>query len=146
MPKPLVFISYAARDEFEADLLKFALETLLADVGVGAWTFQQDQNRAERDIAESLKERVKSSCAMIFLVSPTTLERGATQWMELAYADAFGVPTFVLLHHLQYDDLKTSDNGVPPLLLAGQCNAATDWRAVVEDIRAYITKGATDGN
>lgn len=89
MPKPHVFISYAGRDEFEAQLLKFALETLLADVGVGARTFQQDQHKAERDIAERLEERVKSSRAMIFLVSPATLERGATQWMELAYADAF---------------------------------------------------------
>ena len=146
MAKPQVFISYAAQDEFEADLLKFAIETLLADVGTGAWIFRQDQNRSERNIAESLKERVKSSCAMIFLVSPTTLERGATQWMELAYADAFGVPTFVLLHHLQYEDLRASYSGVPPLLLSGQCNAATDWRTVTEDIRTHITKGTTDGN
>ena len=144
--KPQVFISYAGQDEFEADLLKFALETLLADVGVGAWIFRQDQNRHERSIATSLKDRVKSSCAMIFLVSPTTLERGATQWMELAYADAFDVPTFVLLHHLQYGDLTSSDSGVPPLLLSGQCNAATDWRTVTEDIRTCITKGATDGD
>ena len=147
MSKPQVFISYAAQDEFEADLLKFALDTLLADVGVGAWIFQQDQNRSERNIAESLKERVRSSCAVIFLVSPTTLERGATQWMELAYADAFEVPTFILLHHLQYADLTSSDSGVPPLLLSGQCNAATDWRTVTEkDIRTLITKGTTDGN
>jgi hypothetical protein len=146
MSKPKVFISYAGQDEFEADLLKFALETLLADVGVGVWIFQQDQNSSERNIAKSLKERVKASCAMIFLVSPTTLERGATQWMELAYADAFDVPTFVLLHRLQYDDLTSSDSGVPPLLLSGQCNAATDWRTVTEDIRTYITKGETDGD
>ena len=101
MSKLQVFISYAGQDEFEADLLKFALETRLADVGVEAWIFRQDQNSSERNIAESLKERVKASRAMIFLVSPTTLERGATQWMELAYADAFDVPTFVLLHRLQ---------------------------------------------
>ena len=144
--EPQVFISHAGQDEFEADLLKFALETLLADVGVGAWIFRQDQNSSERNIAKSLKERVKASCAMIFLVSPTTLERGATQWMELAYADAFDVPTFVLLHRLQYDDLTSSDSGVPPLLLSGQCNAATDWRTVTEDIRTSITKGETDGD
>ena len=106
----------------------------------------QDQNRSERSIADSLKEQVKSSCAMIFLVSPTTLERGATQWMELAYADAFEVRTFVLLHHLQYEDLTASDSGVPPLLLSGQCNAATDWRTVTEDIRTGITKGARNDN
>ena len=139
-------ISYSAQDEFEAGLLKFALETLLADVGAEAWIFRQDQNRSERSIAESLKEQVKSSRAMIFLVSPTTLERGATQWMELAYADAFEVRTFVLLHHLQYEDLTASDTGVPPLLLSGQCNAATDWRTVTEDIRTEITKGAKNDN
>ena len=146
MSRPYVFISYAGQDEFEAELLKFALETLLEDIGVGAWIFQQDQNRAERDIAESLKERVKSSRAMIFLVSPATLERGATQWMELAYADAFEVPTFVLLHRLQYEDLRTSSRGVPPLLLAGQCNAAMDWRMVVKAIRVRIREGVTDGD
>ena len=101
--EPQIVISYAAQDEFEADLLKFALETLLADVDAGAW-------------------------------------------MELAYADAFEVGTFVLLHHLQYGDLMTSDSSVPPLLLAGQCNAAKDWRTVVEDIRNLIIKGATAGN
>lgn len=146
MSKPYVFISYAGQDEFEAELLKFALETLLEGVGVGAWIFRQDQNRAERDVAESLKERVKSSCALVFLVSPATVERGATQWMELAYADAFDVPTFVLLHRLSYEELRTSNRGVPPLLLARQCNAAADWRTVVDGIRVYITKGATDGD
>ena len=145
MPDSYVFISYAGEDEFEAELLKFAVETLMADIGVSAWIFRQDQDRAERDIAESLKERVRLSSAMIFLVSPTTLARGATQWMELAYAHAFDVPTFVLLHHLQYEDLRAPGSGAPPLLLEGQCNAATDWRKVTEAIRTLITEGAQDG-
>ena len=145
MPEPYVFISYAGEDEFEAELLKFAVETLLADVGVRAWIFRQDQNTAERDIAASLMERVRLSCAMIFLVSPATLAGGATQWMELAYAHAFGVPTFVLLHHLRYDGLRAPGSGAPPLLLEGQCNAATDWRTVAGDIRVRITEGASDG-
>ncbi|HBK56544.1 MAG TPA: hypothetical protein DDZ76_09750 [Xanthomonadales bacterium] len=47
--------------------------------------------------------------------------------MKLAYADAFGVhafgvKTFVLLHHLDYQGLKSRQAGVPPLLLASQCN------------------------
>ena len=142
MLKPYVFISYAGEDEFEAELLKFAVEILMADIGVSAWIFQQDQDRAERDVAESLKERVKLSSSMIFLVSPTTLARGGTQWMELAYAHAFDVPPFVLLHHLQYEDLRAPGSGVPPLLLEGQCNAATDWRRVAEDIRTLIKEGA----
>lgn len=136
---PQVFISYSDDDKFEAELLKFVLDKILADIGVSAWIFQRDQDTSERNIAGSLKERVRSSCAMIFLVSQYTLESGATQWMELAYADAFDVPTFVLLHHLQYEDLTSPDSGVPPLLLAGQCNAATDWCRVMEDIRDCIT-------
>ena len=43
---------------------------------------------------------------LVFLVSPSTLDGGAAQWMELAYADAFNVRTFVLLHHLRFHELK----------------------------------------
>src|SRR5438309_832728 len=128
-----VFISYSGRDEFEASLLQFALEQLLEKEGVVAWTFQRDQARSEKDIALSLKNRVRESAASIFLVSPDTLESGASQWMELAYADAFDVRTFVLLHHLKFQDLKEA-TGVPPLLLSSQCNSAMEWKSVVEDI------------
>ena len=44
---PQVFISYSEEDEFEAGLLKFALETLLEDKNVMAWTYQRDQSRSE---------------------------------------------------------------------------------------------------
>ena len=81
-----------------------------------ASTYQRDQSGSERDVASALKERVRNSCATVFLVSPTTLNCGATQWMELAYADAFDVKTFVLLHHLLYSTLTSSEVGVPPLL------------------------------
>jgi len=101
-----VFISYSGRDEFEASLLQYALERILENEGVVAWTFQRDQGRSERDIAQSLKHRVQESVASIFLVSPDTLDSGASQWMELAYADAFDVKTFILLHHLTFDELK----------------------------------------
>ena len=100
-----VFISYSGRDEFEASLLQFALEHLLKNEGVVTWTFQRDQARSEKEIAASLKKRVRESAASIFLVSPDTLESGASQWMELAYADAFDVTTFVLLSHLNYKPL-----------------------------------------
>lgn len=133
-----VFISYSGENKFEAQLLKFALEKILEDLGTSAWIFQYDQDTAERNIAGSLKERLRSSSAMIFLVSPYTLEGGATQWMELAYADAFDVPFFVLLHHLRYRDLASQDSGVPPLLLAGECNAATEWCRVMKSIRDRI--------
>lgn len=140
MEAPQVFISYSGHDAFEADLLQYALETLLAREGIVAWTFQRDQARSEKEVAQSLKSRVRESMATVFLVSPTTLEEGATQWMELAYADAFDVPTFVLLHHLDYQELKRKERGVPPLLLSSQCNSALEWKAIANDIRQLLTK------
>jgi hypothetical protein len=138
MEKHQVFISYSGRDSFEASLLQYALESMLGNEGVEAWTFQRDQARTEKEIARSLKDRVRKSFASIFLVSPDTLESGATQWMELAYADAFNVTTFVLLHHLDFGDLRQRATGVPPLLLSSQCNSANDWKVVIEDIRKLI--------
>lgn len=107
-----IFISYSGRDEFEASLLQYALEEMLGS-DVVAWTFQRDQARSEKEIARSLKDRVRDSAAVIFLVSSDTLESGASQWMELAYADAFDVPTFVLLYHLKFNDLRQRATGVP---------------------------------
>jgi hypothetical protein len=138
MKKRQVFISYAGQDAFEASLLQYALESMLSKEGVEAWTFQRDQARSEREIAKSLKNRVRDSSASIFLVSPVTLQSGATQWMELAYADAFDVTTFVLLHHLNFSDLRESATGVPPLLLSSQCNSASEWKVVIEDIRKLV--------
>ena len=135
---PQIFISYSGHDAFEAGLLQYALETMLADERVVAWTFDRDQCRSEKDIAESLKTRVRKSVATVFLVSPTTLRSGATQWMELAYADAFGVKTFILLHHLDYQTLRRKERGVPPLLLSSQCNSAIEWKSVAEDIRQLL--------
>lgn len=136
--KKQVFISYSGRDEFEASLLQFALEKILEAEDVVAWTFQRDQARSEREIALSLKERVRESTASIFLVSTDTLESGASQWMELAYADAFDVKTFILLNHLKFQDLKERGAGVPPLLLSSQCNPAMEWKNVAEDIRKLL--------
>jgi hypothetical protein len=59
---------------------------------------------------------------------------------ELAYADAFGVKTFILLHHLRFDDLKQKP-GVPPLLLSSQCNSAVEWEGVIKDIRKFLMEG-----
>ncbi len=140
MEKPQVFISYSGHDEFEAGLLQFALEKLLEEKRVSAWTFQRDQKRSEKEIASSLKDRVKQSIATVFLVSPSTLESGATQWMELAYSDAFNVETFILLHHLKYQDLKARQGGIPPLLLASQCTSAIEWRQVANDINKILEK------
>lgn len=137
-----VFISYSGHDAFEASLLQYAVESLLEAQGVTAWTYQRDQSRSEREIATALKDSVRRSIATLFLVSPNTLEGGATQWMELAYADAFDVKTFVLLHHLDFKELKSRESGVPPLLLASQCNAAMQWRQIIDDLRLLATKEA----
>ena len=107
-----IFISYAGHDAFEAGLLQFAIETLLVGERVTAWTCQRDQSRSEKEIAAALKKSVRQSVATVFIVSPATIDGGAAQWMELAYSDAFEVKTFVLLHHLNYTELKNKERGV----------------------------------
>lgn len=135
---PWIFLSYAGDDAFEADLLQYAVEHLLADLHARVWTYQRDQARDEKTIAAAIKRQIRESRALIFVVSPRTLDFGATQWMELAYADAFDVPIFVLLSHLNYPDLLEREKGVPPLLLQSQCNEATRWREVAEQIRLHL--------
>jgi len=133
-----IFLSYAGDDAFEADLLQYAVEHLLADLHAKVWTYQRDQAHDERTSAAAIKRQIRESRALIFVVSPRTLDFGATQWMELAYADAFDVPIFILLSHLTYPDLLERETGVPPLLLQSQCNEATRWRQVAEQIRLRL--------
>ena len=140
-----VFISYSGRDAFEASLLQYALETMLVDEEVVVWTFQRDQVLSQKEIARSLRERVRESAAVVFLVSPDTLDFSATQWMELAYADAFEVTTFILLHHLNFQDLQQRQTGVPPLLLSSQCNSSSEWKRVVEEIKKLLKERKTNG-
>jgi hypothetical protein len=135
-----LFLSYSGSDMFEASLLQYASESMLDDVGAKIWTYQRDQSNSQRNIAGSLKDRVKQSKATIFLVSPVTLDSGAAQWIELGYSDAFDIPTFVLLHHLSFKDLKIREKGVPPLLLEGQCNPAYEWKTLAADLRRCLRK------
>jgi hypothetical protein len=58
--------------------------------------------------------------------------------MELAYADAFDVPTFVLLHHLDFGDLRQRATGVPPFLLSSQCSSSSEWKVVIEEIKKLV--------
>jgi hypothetical protein len=141
--KKQIFLSYSGEDSFEASLLQFAIEHLLADRNAKVWTYQRDQPKNQRSIGKSLKDRVRASSATIFLVSPSTLDSGAAQWMELAYSDAFDVPTFVLLHHLTFAEVKAREKGVPPLLLEGQCNSSAEWKSVVSDMRSQLNASAT---
>ncbi len=138
MQRPQIFISYAGHDAFEASLLQHAIESLLSGQRVTAWTYQRDQSLSEKNVAGALKKKVKQSIATIFLVSPTTLNGGATQWIELGYADAFEVRTFILLHHLDYNSLKAAERGVPPLLLACHCTPAADWKKVIPRLKTLI--------
>lgn len=107
---------------------------------VEAWTYQRDQKRSEQEVARAIKRQIRNSIAVVLLVSPSTISAGATQWMELAYADAFDVVTFVLLHHLDFKDLKAQEEGVPPLLLASQCTPAIEWPIVIDDLRSLLRK------
>lgn len=133
-----VFLSFSGDDSCEAGLLQFAIETQLADLGVAVWNFQRDQQPDERQVGQSLKEQVRASAAMIFLASPSTLKGGATQWMELAYADAWEVPTFVLLHRITYAKLRMKERGVPPFLTEGHCTPATLWQSVIQSLRQRL--------
>jgi hypothetical protein len=125
MKRLQIFISYAGHDAFEAALLQFAIETLLAPEGIMAWTFQRDQSRSEKAIAAALKKSVYESIATILIVSPSTIDGGAAQWIELAYSDAFNVKTFVLLHHLDFNDLKNRERGAPHYSL--RVSAIRQW-------------------
>ena|SRR5689334_8471005 len=130
-----IFLSYSGDDACEASLLQFALESLLADRGVRVWTYQRDQGGDTRSVNASLKEQIRVSRATVFLASPSTIKGGAVQWMELAYADAFKIPTFVLLHRITFAKLRTKERGVPPFLVEGQCTPSTNWRHIIDDLR-----------
>ena len=138
--RPQIFLSHASENGFEADLLQTVIETLLHDLDVKVWAYQRDQAGDERKVGESLKERIRESAAAILLISPETLRSGTTQWMELAYADAFDVPTFILLHRMTFESLRRRKSGVPPLLLAGHCTPAVEWRKLEQELRTCCQK------
>lgn len=121
-------------------MIQFVFETLLSDINVKVWTYERDQAKSERIVAEALKEKVKESEAMCFLVSDSTINGGAAQWMELAYADAFDISTFVILHRITFEHLKAPSANVPPLLLASNCNLSDKWREVAIEIREELVK------
>lgn len=143
-----IFLSYSRQDQFEAALLQHWLETRFGGDGVSVWTFERDQRRDEANVSRSLKETVRESAAVVFLLSPFTIEAGAAQWMELGYADAFGIPTFILLHHMTHGELMQIARGVPPLVRQSQCTPAIEWRGMEHDLRRLLdlAKGsALDG-
>lgn len=139
MKKHQIFISYSGHDSFEATLLQYVIENTFKGKAV-AWTYQRDQKRSEKEIAKSIRDKVRSSAATIFIVSPTTIQSGASQWMELAYSDAYEIPTYILLHHLDFQELKRKEKGIPPLLLSCQCNPAKEWKSVINELKKYLKR------
>ncbi|HUN42737.1 MAG TPA: hypothetical protein VMU81_20790 [Acetobacteraceae bacterium] len=77
--KGRIFLSHAGEDAFEASLLQFVVEHILSHLGATVWSYRRDQPRDERDVAGSLKARVRQSDAVIFLLSPSTPETSGTQ-------------------------------------------------------------------
>ena len=144
--RPQIFLSYSSDDSCEASLLAYAIEALLESAHVKVWTYQRDQLGSTRSVATSLKEQVRRSKAMVFLASPSTLKLGAAQWMELAYADAFEVPTYVLLHRITYAKLKMKEPGAPPFITEGHCTASVDWKRVVNELRSRRGGHSRGGN
>lgn len=134
-----VFLSYSSEDIFEADLLQYVAENMLADLKVTLWAYHRDQARDQRSIAGGVRDMVRRSAAMIFLASRSTLDVGSTQWMELAYADAFGLPIFIILHRTTVPEIRTRLEHVPPLMLEANCNPSHEWRQVVSAVRSRLT-------
>jgi hypothetical protein len=143
--RPQIFLSYSSDDSCEASLLVYAIETLLAKSRVHVWTYQRDQDGATRSVAKSLKDQVAESIAMIFLASPSTVKFGAAQWMELAYADGANVPTYVLLHRIEYAKLKMKERGVPPFITEGHCTPSVNWRKIVDGLHKHLARHSRGG-
>lgn len=98
---------------------------MLADLDIKVWSYLRDQSTGERRVSGRILEQVRQSSAMIYLVSPATLEGGANQTIELGYAEAFDKRIEVILHRLDYDDLTAAGSKVPLSVLAGSCTPAT---------------------
>lgn len=144
--QPQIFLSHSGDDSCEASLLAYAIESLLAARRVKVWTYQRDQQGETRSVATSLKDQVRRSRAMVFLASPSTVKAGAAQWMELAYADAADLPTFVLLHRITYAKLRMKERGGPPFITEGHCTASVAWRTIVDELARHLSQRRTRGS
>ena len=82
-----IFLSHTGEDAFEADLLQLTLERWLADLNVKVWSYLRDQSTAERRVSGEILSQVRRSDAMLYLVSPATLDGSctpATDWRKVA--------------------------------------------------------------
>jgi 1,4-dihydroxy-2-naphthoate octaprenyltransferase len=68
--RPLIFLSHAGANSFEASLIQFAFENLLIDFNVMLWSYVRDQDGDERTSGKSLKKKIGESWAVIFFVNP----------------------------------------------------------------------------
>ena len=122
---------------------QFAIE-ILKDLEVCVWTYERDQEKSQTaNRKESQGARAWITAAVIFLASPSTLAPVA-QWMELAYADAFDVPIFVLLHQMTFKTLKAMEEGVA-FAPRGAVSLAAEWQTVVAAIRDRLDSQMKSG-
>jgi hypothetical protein len=135
-----IFLSHASEDAFEADLLQLTLEHWLSDLDIQVWSYVRDQPSAERQVSGRILEQVRRCRAMVYLISPATLEGGANQTIELGYAEAFDKRIEVMLHRLTFEDLKAAGNKVPISVLTGFCTPATQWRKVAQALREHLSQ------
>ncbi len=77
--------------------------------------------RTKRALAQVCASGFEAARPLSFCCRLSRWNRERLKLMELAYADAFGIPTFVLLHHLTVDQLRRAEKVVPPLVLERNC-------------------------
>ena len=137
--RPMLVLSHAEEDLFEATLLQVVLEQSLADVGASVWAYGRDQAPQQKNVAASLPKIIGEAAALVFLLSP---DSSPTQWMELAYADAFEIPTFILVHRTTFAKLAAAKRGMPPFVVTGQSIRAVEWKRIVEPLRKCCLAGS----
>lgn len=81
---------------------------------------------------------------MVLLLSPATLAAPGDQWTELAYADAFDVDRFILLHRVTRADVLQQERGIPALILSANCVLARDWRGILPELRTRLAAPLTE--
>jgi hypothetical protein len=96
---PRVFLSHSTRDLWISERLKEKME----EVGVEVWLDAFDLPGG-RNVKDRIKEGMRSSTECLILLSPASRE---SDWVkhEAGLADAYGLPTAIVLLHVGDDDV-----------------------------------------